>query len=85
MGLLCKIQLNEKITGGEISQAQFIQMVYDGEGIEGYQSNKPYFSDVYSLHENFAVIQDCFEWEIIKQTNNEKSFIPQIVLQIILR
>ena len=28
------IIINEKITGGEISQAQFIQMVYDGEGIE---------------------------------------------------
>lgn len=70
------IIVSETETGGEISRAQFVQMVYDNDMMEGCLNKTPYYSDVNDSNDYFEAVQACYEWGYIEQTNNEKKFHP---------
>lgn len=71
------IVISESETGGEVSRAQYVQMIYDNDGLEGSASKSPYFTDVDESNEFFNAIQSCYEWGYIEQTNESMAFHPE--------
>lgn len=71
------IVISESETGGEVSRAQYVQMIYDNDGLEGSASKIPYFTDVDESNEFFNAIQSCYEWGYIEQTNESMAFHPE--------
>lgn len=69
--------VSETETGGEVSRAQYVKMIYDGTNLNKSLSSTPFYSDVNKNNEFFNEIQSCYEWGYIEQTNDDKTFHPE--------
>ena len=74
--LLRKTTVSETQTGGEVSRAEFVQMVYDNFAFDGCKSTEHYYDDVTSDNQNFDAIQCSYEWGYIEKTDNDNCFYP---------
>ena len=75
------IVISESETGGEVSRAQYVQMIYDNDGLEGSASNSPYFTDVDESNEFFNQFNRAMNGAILSKPMKAWRSIPKTVLQ----
>ena len=52
----------------EVSRGEWISMLSAEFGMDNYQSDAPYYSDVSQANDLFSYVQSCREWGVLKQT-----------------
>ena len=79
MGCKKNVNTNENVETKQseyVTRGEWVTWLSQTYGLEEYESEKPYYSDVNSDSEIFAYVQSCYEWEILSQ--GTKEFKPNV-------